>query len=75
VEFRAELLKNPNYYDYCGELMRENMLEYISLALATDGGPLTKSTKISVWPIIAQILDLPPKLQKSIANVLLIGIL
>jgi hypothetical protein len=31
-------------------------------------------TIIAVWPIIAYVVDLPPKLQKSIENAIWIGI-
>lgn len=74
IKYRTQLEANPGEYDFCGDLMRKNMKDFISLCLITDAGPLSKSSKISVNPICAQILDLPPVLQKSISNVVLLSI-
>jgi hypothetical protein len=55
--------------------MRENLDDFISLSVFTDGGQVAKSTTQQLWPLVGFILDLPPKLQKSIENVIWIGVL
>jgi hypothetical protein len=51
------------------------MDEFISMSVFTDGAAVGKSTTVQLWPLIGFILDLPPKLQKSIENVIWIGLL
>jgi hypothetical protein len=67
--------QNRNNFDYCGHLLRQSMDEFISMSIFTDGAAVGKSSTVQLWPLIGFVLDLPPKLQKSIENVVWIGLL
>jgi hypothetical protein len=69
------MFQNADKFDYCGTLHRERLEEFISISIFTDGAAVGKSTSIQMWPIVGFVLDLPPKLQKSIENVVWIGLL
>jgi hypothetical protein len=73
IEHKIFLL-NDDKFDLCGNIYRSGEFNSINLSLFTDGGELSKSAKIPVWPIIASIRDLPPKLEKSVRNAIWIGI-
>ena len=46
----------------------------LALSLSTDGVPLYKSSKLSLWPIYLVILNLPAHIRMNAENVLLCGV-
>ncbi|CEF61381.1 Hypothetical protein SRAE_0000050700 [Strongyloides ratti] len=46
----------------------------LDLLLHTDGAPLSKSSKVQIWPVSAIFLDLPPKIRIAFHNVVLFSI-
>ena len=46
----------------------------LQLVLNTDGAPVFKSNKLSVWPLWVQLYNLPPLLRASYANICLLGL-
>ena len=46
----------------------------IQLVLSTDGAPVFKSSKLSVWPVWVQVYNLPPILRSSFCNLSLLGL-
>ena len=44
----------------------------IQLVLITDGAPIFKSSKFSIWPVWVQIFNLPPVLRSSFCNLCLL---
>jgi hypothetical protein len=74
MRHRNLIANNDQFYDYGGKFLRNELEDYISLAIYTDGAPVSQTSKDTLWPIIAYVVDLPPKLQKSIENVIWIGI-
>lgn len=48
----------------------DSLHRYISLSLFTDGGMLTNSTKLQVWPLLGSVLELPPGMRRSEKNLL-----
>ena len=44
----------------------------LSLSFNTDGVPIFNSSKCSLWPILATVNELPPKLRRT--PVLLVGL-
>lgn len=59
------------------EWMRNNFLlnpNNISFSWYTDGVPVFKSSKVSVWPLYLSINELPFKLRKNMDNILLVGL-
>lgn len=47
--------------------------DFYHLIINSDGVPVYKSSKLSVWPIWAMIGELPPVLRKSFVNISLLG--
>ena len=48
---------------------------HLALSLSTDGVPLLKSSKVSLWPVYCVILNLPANIRTNSENVILCGIL
>ena len=46
----------------------------IQLVLSTDGAPVFKSSKLSVWPVWVQVYNLPPILRSNFCNLSLLGL-
>ena len=46
----------------------------LQLVLNTDGAPVFKSNKLSVWPLWVQLYNLPQFLRASYANIFLLGL-
>ena len=46
----------------------------LQLVINTDGAPVSKSNKLSVWPLWVQIYNLSPVLRSSYANICLMGL-
>jgi hypothetical protein len=67
-------LRNDDKYDICGDIYRSGEFNTINLSLFTDGGELSKSASVPVWPIIASVRDLPPILEKTVRNAVWLGI-
>ena len=47
---------------------------HLALFLSTDGVPLFKSSKVSLWPVYLVILNLPANIRTNSENVILCGI-
>ncbi len=46
----------------------------LALSLSTDGVPLFKSSKISLWPVFLVILNLPREIRMNAENIILCGL-
>ena len=46
----------------------------LALSLSTDGVPLYKSSKLSLWPIYLVVLNLPAHIRMNAENMLLCGV-
>ena len=58
-------------WEFSTDLFSEGELQ---LVLNTDGAPVFKSRKISIWPIWVQVFNLPPVLRSSLSNLSLLGL-
>lgn len=47
---------------------------HLALSLSTDGVPLFKSSKVSLWPVYLVILNLPANVRTNSENVILCGL-
>ena len=45
----------------------------LALSIFTDGVPLFKSNKISLWPVLLQVLNLPPSIRFKAENIVMCG--
>lgn len=76
------LLKNEPYTPTCdisnGSFYRANksnsIRNTITLVLHTDGAPLIRTTKQSIWPLFASIVEIPPPVREYQKNILLLGL-
>lgn len=59
------------YQDY---LQHKNCDLIISLCLNTDGAPLVVSKGMSLWPVIAKIIELPDNISESFENLIFVGL-
>ena len=46
----------------------------ITLVLHTDGAPLIRTTKQSIWPLFASIVEIPPPVREYQKNIVLLGL-
>lgn len=46
----------------------------MALSLSTDGVPLYKSSRVSMWPVFLVVLNLPPHIRMNASNVILCGV-
>ncbi len=46
----------------------------VTLVLHTDGAPLIRSTKQSIWPLFASIVEIPPPVREYQRNIILLGL-
>jgi hypothetical protein len=46
----------------------------ITLILHTDGAPLIRTTKQSIWPLFASIVEIPPPVREYQKNIILLGL-
>jgi len=60
------------YRKFASSLPDDPTCQYASVAFCTDGTPLYKSSKVSMWPITAMILDLDSSVRTK--NLLLAGL-
>ena len=44
----------------------------ITLNIHTDGAPVVKTTKASLWPCLASIVELPPQIREKQTNILIL---
>lgn len=51
-----------------------SMCNTITLVLHTDGAPLIRTTKQSIWPLFASIVEIPPPVREYQKNILLLGL-
>ena len=73
------LLNKPELYPeadvckgtYYRELKKENQL---TLIVHCDGAPIVRSSKQSIWPLFASIVELPPPIREQHRNIVLLAI-
>lgn len=46
----------------------------LSVVVSSDGAPLIKSKKFSIWPLICFLVELPPQERYKFENILLTGL-
>ncbi|CAF1649567.1 unnamed protein product, partial [Adineta ricciae] len=46
-------------------------LHLVTLNIHTDGAPLIRTTKSSLWPCLASVVELPPQVREQQSNILL----
>ena len=49
-------------------------INHIALGLSTDGVPIYKSSKVSIWPVYLSIFNLPPSVRMNSENIILCGL-
>ena len=70
-EFLSTCLDGSVYQDY----LRKNKYDItISLCLNSDGAPLIVSKGMSLWPVLAKIIELPDNISESFENLIFIGL-
>ncbi len=67
----SSCLDGSIYQDY---LKKEQHDVTISLCLNTDGAPVVASKGLSLWPVIAKIVELPDIIGESLENLVFIGL-
>ncbi|CAF1498461.1 unnamed protein product [Rotaria sordida] len=50
----------------------KNFIHSISLNIHTDGAPLIRTTKSSIWPCLASIVELPPQVRENQKNIVIL---
>lgn len=68
LSFSKQVIQDTNTYERAGSIVRRLAENEIALTLYTDGGQLTVSTSIVVWPIILWLNELPGKVRQSFKN-------
>jgi len=74
--------KNKDYFPNAdipnGRFYRTSVFEskcnVITLTLHTDGAPLIRTTKQSIWPLFASIVEIPPPVREYQKNIILLGL-
>jgi hypothetical protein len=46
----------------------------ITLNIHTDGAPLVRSVKLSLWPCLASIVELPPQIREKQINIVVLSL-
>lgn len=62
IKFKAS---ERNFFDLADSEFFEKSMNSINLMLYTDGLSFDKSNKKTIWPVIGNILDVPPSLRNS----------
>ncbi|CAF1623277.1 unnamed protein product [Rotaria magnacalcarata] len=76
------LTKNENYFPTCDisngsfyqTTLSKSKLNTITLVLHTDGAPLVRTTKQSIWPLFASVVEIPPPLREYQNNIILLAL-
>lgn len=77
------IMECPDHYDYIGSIIRNNYANdsinpnkrTINVCLYMDSAQLTMgSSKLQLTAILMSIIDLPPKVQKSVDNTIVAAI-
>ena len=55
-------------------LMRQSNQLRITFNIHSDGAPLVRTTKSSLWPLFASIVELPPQVREFQSNILVFGL-
>ena len=76
IACRNEFLINQSWSNVCSWETKSDLFckGELQLVFNTDGAPVFKSNKLSVWPLWVQIYNLPPVLRSSYANICLMGL-
>jgi hypothetical protein len=76
------LSKNADYFPksdissgaFYQTTMSESKCNTITLVLHTDGAPLIRTTKQSIWPLFASIVEIPPPVREYKKNIILLAL-
>jgi len=71
VYFPTSDISTGSFYQTTISMSKSNM---ITLVLHTDGAPLIRSTKQSIWPIFASIIEIPPPIREYQKNIVLLAL-
>ena len=78
-EYYSDRGKNPLSDVWTGTVIQEQISEFfktksnLALSIFTDGVPLFKSNQISLWPVLLQVLNLPPSIRFKAENIIMCG--
>lgn len=76
------LTQNENYFPvadisngtFYQKTMSTSKSNIITLVLHTDGAPLIRTTKQSIWPLFGSIIEIPPPLREYQNNIILLAL-
>ena len=76
------LYENVDYFpksdistgDFYQTTISESECNTITLVLHTDGAPLIRTTKQSLWPLFASIVEIPPPVREYQKNIILLAL-
>ena len=78
-EYYSDRGKNSLSDVWTGSVIQEQMSEFfktknnLALSIFTDGVPLFKSNQTSLWPVLLQVLNLPPSIRFKAENIVMCG--
>jgi hypothetical protein len=73
-------LNKPEHYPYAdvcnGEYYRNRTIKenQLTLIVHCDGAPLVRSSKQSIWPLFASLVELPPPIREHQRNIVLLAL-
>jgi hypothetical protein len=53
---------------------RSNAVNQLTLIVHCDGAPLIRSSKQSIWPLFASVVELPPPIREHQRNIILLAL-
>lgn len=69
--FPTSDISNGTFYQ---TTISESNCNTITLVLHTDGAPLIRTTKQSIWPLFASIVEIPPPVREYQKNIILMAL-
>lgn len=60
--------------DFYRTSLSESKCNTITLIIHSDGAPLIRTTKQSIWPLFASIVEIPPPVREYQRNIVLLGL-